>query len=259
MTDRRPSWLGPVAIGLAFGLLLFFEKRRPLRRRVEPRPRRMARNLALAAVSAASVSVLERAWGAQVTTFGERRRLGLLRHLPLHPPVRVLLGLVLLDYTLWHWHRLNHTQPLLWRFHSVHHADPDLDVSTGLRFHWGELSLAMAYRALQLAAIGPDRLTLRLYQTLLTLCVLFQHSNLRLPLSLERALVPFVVTPRMHGIHHSKVPEETDSNWSSLLSIWDRLHGTLRLDVPQSAITIGLPEAARAQLAPPSDPTRLAP
>jgi hypothetical protein len=49
------------------------------------------------------------------------------------------------------------------------------------------------------------------------------------------------VTPRMHGIHHSVVRGETDSNWSSGLSVWDWLHRTLKLNVPQLEITIGVP------------------
>jgi sterol desaturase/sphingolipid hydroxylase (fatty acid hydroxylase superfamily) len=73
------------------------------------------------------------------------------------------------------------------------------------------------------------------------LSILFHHSNVRLPAGLEGGLSRFVVTPRMHGIHHSTVREETDSNWSSGLTLWDRLHGTLRLDVPQGGIDIGVP------------------
>jgi hypothetical protein len=45
----------------------------------------------------------------------------------------------------------------------------------------------------------------------------------------------------MHGIHHSDYENETNTNWSSLLSAWDYLHGTIRLDVPQAEITVGVP------------------
>jgi sterol desaturase/sphingolipid hydroxylase (fatty acid hydroxylase superfamily) len=92
--------------------------------------------------------------------------------------------------------------------------------------------------------IGADALTLAVFNALLIPSVLFHHSNLRLPPRLERALLPFIVTPRMHTIHHSDWRNETDSNWSSLLSVWDRLHGTLRLDVPASAVTLGVPAYA---------------
>jgi sterol desaturase/sphingolipid hydroxylase (fatty acid hydroxylase superfamily) len=71
---------------------------------------------------------------------------------------------------------------------------------------------------------------------------MFHHSNVRLPEAFERRLGALVVTPRMHGIHHSTAREERDSNWSSGLTLWDRLHGTLRLDVPQGEIEIGVPE-----------------
>jgi sterol desaturase/sphingolipid hydroxylase (fatty acid hydroxylase superfamily) len=131
--------------------------------------------------------------------------------------------------------------PWLWRFHVVHHIDRDLDASTALRFHFAELLVSLPWRAAQVVTIGVSPLAFSAWQTALLVSIMFHHSNLRLPIGVERRLVRFVVTPRMHGIHHSVVRAETDSNWSSGLTFWDRLHGTLRLDVPQDAITIGVP------------------
>jgi sterol desaturase/sphingolipid hydroxylase (fatty acid hydroxylase superfamily) len=153
----------------------------------------------------------------------------------------VALAVFLLDYTLYVWHVLAHRVPWLWRFHLVHHVDLDLDASTALRFHFGELALSVPWRAAQIAAIGVTPDALRLWQNALLVSILFHHSNLRLPIAIERAIAWLVVTPRMHGIHHSVVPEETNSNWSSGLTLWDRLHGTLRLNVPQQDVVIGIP------------------
>jgi sterol desaturase/sphingolipid hydroxylase (fatty acid hydroxylase superfamily) len=152
-----------------------------------------------------------------------------------------MLAVVLLDYTLYIWHVLTHRLALLWRFHLVHHVDLDMDASTALRFHFGELALSIPWRAAQIMLIGVSPLSLSVWQTLLLLSIQFHHSNVRLPIRTERRLNRFIVTPRMHGIHHSIVPEEADSNWSSGLTIWDRLHGTLRLNVPQDEIVIGVP------------------
>jgi sterol desaturase/sphingolipid hydroxylase (fatty acid hydroxylase superfamily) len=167
--------------------------------------------------------------------------MGLLGLLGATGPVRTVAAILLLDYTLWHWHRINHRIPFFWRFHSVHHVDRDLDASTAVRFHFGELGMSVGFRALQILAIGADPLSVSIYQTLLFGSVLFHHSNTRLPLGLERLLVRLIVTPRMHGIHHSDYRNETDSNWSSLLSLWDYVHGTILLDVPQQSVTIGVP------------------
>jgi sterol desaturase/sphingolipid hydroxylase (fatty acid hydroxylase superfamily) len=123
---------------------------------------------------------------------------------------------------------------------AVHHVDRDLDASTALRFHAGELALSIPWRAMQIAAIGVPPTALRLWQNLVLISILFHHSNVELPIAVERLVARFVVTPRLHGIHHSSVPEEMDSNWSSGLTVWDCLHGTLRVDVPQQAITIGV-------------------
>src|SRR5207248_599926 len=124
--------------------------------------------------------------------------------------------------------------------HLVHHVDLDLDASTALRFHFGEMLLSIGYRALQIALLGVTPLAVSIWTAVLFASILFHHSNVRLPLGLERRLVPWIVTPRMHGIHHSTVRAERDTNFSSLLSVWDRLHRTLRLNVPQSVVRIGV-------------------
>jgi sterol desaturase/sphingolipid hydroxylase (fatty acid hydroxylase superfamily) len=225
----------------AFLLLTCAERKWPLRRRVEPAAPRLGRNLATAMMAAAATTLLQQPFIGAVTRQVQSRRLGVLHQLRLPPAVRTALGVLLLDYTLWWWHWMNHKVPLLWRFHLVHHLDRDLDTSTAIRFHFGEMTLSNLFRAAQIVLIGADEPALELWQRVLLVSILFHHSNLRLPAGLDRALTRLVVTPRMHGIHHSDLREETDSNWSSLLSWWDWLHRTMRLDVPQEAITIGVP------------------
>jgi sterol desaturase/sphingolipid hydroxylase (fatty acid hydroxylase superfamily) len=154
--------------------------------------------------------------------------------------VRDALAVLLLDYTLYWWHVAEHRLPWLYRFHAVHHADLDLDTSTALRFHFGEFVASIPWRAAQIAGIGASPRALRCWQRLTTLEVMFHHSNVRLPLAVERLLGAVLVTPRLHGIHHSVLPDEQDSNWSSGLTLWDRLHGSYRGDVPQAALEIGL-------------------
>jgi sterol desaturase/sphingolipid hydroxylase (fatty acid hydroxylase superfamily) len=240
--ERKVSaWVSaPLVVG-AFGLLAWLERRRPLRRAVEPKRTREARNVAFAAVSAAALRVTEKPAADALTALVERRRWGLLKLVRLPAWLEVALACVLLDYTLYLWHVLAHRVPALWRFHLVHHVDLDLDASTALRFHFSELVLSVPWRAGQILLIGVSPLSLSVWQTFLFLSILFHHSNVELPVELERRLNRLVVTPRMHGIHHSVIKEETNSNWSSGLTVWDRLHGTLRLDVPQDEIVIGVP------------------
>jgi sterol desaturase/sphingolipid hydroxylase (fatty acid hydroxylase superfamily) len=238
---KLPTWItAPLALG-AFGLLVWLERRRPLRRAVEPGLGREARNLAVAAAGAVVLSIAERPVVEPLAALVERRRWGLLKRARLPLWLEVPLAVALMDYTLYLWHVLTHRVPFLWRFHVVHHADLDLSASTALRFHFGELALSVPWRAAQVAGLGVSPLALSLWRAFLFLSILFHHSNVRLPHDVERRLARVVVTPRMHGIHHSDVREETDSNWSSGLTVWDLLHGTLRLDVPQDEITIGVP------------------
>lgn len=241
MPAATSPWVTAAAIAAAFLVFLLTETLRPLRRAREPKLRRVGRNLAAAGVSAAAVELLRIPILLPVSRWALEQKVGLLHHLPIGGLARGAAAVLLLDYTLWFWHRANHRVGFLWRFHSVHHADRDMDASTGLRFHFGELALSVFYRAFQIAVVGAEPLAVAVWQILLFVSVLFHHSNTRLPLGLERVLVRVVVTPRMHGIHHSDYRNETDTNWASLFSAWDYLHGTIVLDVPQDAITIGLP------------------
>lgn len=237
---RSLKWL---AFGVAVGALFVVERLRPLRARREPGPARVGRNLTIGLIAAATTAASERPLVAPAQRLAERRRLGLLRSDPLRRLPRILrcvVGFLLLDYTLYLWHWLNHRAPGLWRFHAVHHIDLDLDSTTGLRFHFGELALAAGFRAAQVLLLGVDRGTLRAWQQTLFLSVVFHHSNVELPIEAERMLQVMFVTPRMHGIHHSTKGDEMNTNYSSLLSWWDRAHGSLRLDVAQAALTIGV-------------------
>lgn len=234
----------PVRFGLVAGMLalgLALESLWPLRRATQSKPRRVLVNLSLAAVA---FLLLRATFYAPVVRLSEAvavRHAGLLGLLPLSNPWKIVVGVLMLDYTLYLWHRLNHGPAILWRFHNVHHADLDMDVSTASRFHFGELLLSSGFRAGQIVVFGVDPFTLVLFETMITVAAQFHHANVRLPLRLERALNLLFVTPRMHGIHHSLVRSETDSNFSTVFSFWDRLHRTNRLDVPQGEVVIGVP------------------
>jgi sterol desaturase/sphingolipid hydroxylase (fatty acid hydroxylase superfamily) len=235
-----PRWLSACVVAGTFLTLAILERRRPLRRTVEPGPRHIGRNLAMATIGSIAIHLADTPIVTRAAAMVERRRWGLVKLLRLPAWLEVCAAVVLMDYTLYLWHVLTHRVPALWRFHAVHHIDLDLDASTAVRLHFGELMLSAPWRVAQVVSIGTSPLALSIWQTGLLASILFHHSNLKLPLGLERRLSRVIVTPRMHGIHHSVVRRETDSNWSSGLSVWDWLHRTLRLDVPQWEITIGV-------------------
>lgn len=132
--------------------------------------------------------------------------------------------------------------PWLWRLHAVHLADLELDVSTALRFHFAEFAAFVPWRAAQVRLIGVGPRALAAWQRATLIEVMFHHAYVALPLALERRLSRLLVTPRLHGIHHSVVADETHDNFSSGLTAWDYLHQTVHLNVPQREISVGLPQ-----------------
>lgn len=236
------KWASGILTAGTFIALYFLERHRPLRREIEPQLPHNARNFAIASAAGAATVLLEKPVTDRLTKYVEKEKIGLLKIFRLPKFLETALAVVLLDYTLYLWHVLTHKVSFLWRFHKIHHADLDLTASTAIRFHFGEISISVLFRAGQILLIGVSPNALQIWQTLLLMSVFFHHSNLRLPKNFERRLEKIITTPRLHGIHHSIVEDEMNSNWSSGLSWWDYLHGTFRDDVKQDEITIGVKE-----------------
>ena len=152
-----------------------------------------------------------------------------------------MIAFLLLDYTNYLWHILNHKIPLLWRFHLVHHTDHDLDITTAFRFHFGELIGSVFFRGAAVFLIGVSPAIVLVYEIIFEAATQFHHSNMRLPFRFEKILNKLIVTPRMHGIHHSVVQNERDSNYSVIFSFWDRIHKTFTLTKQQQELVIGVP------------------
>ena len=235
----------PLLLGGLFLALSLWENRDPLRQRTRSRAERLLHNVAIGAGGAIVVAAIETPIVGRLADLAERRQTGLVRQLALPEPARNVLALLLLDYSLYLWHVLMHRVPALWRWHRIHHADQDLDVSTGLRFHAVEMLWSVPWRAAQVVCIGVPRKTMVLWGRLTLAEVLFHHADVRLPKTVERVLGMIVISPRLHGIHHSDVPEHQRTNLSSGLALWDLLHGTRCTGVPQRCITIGLPVRRR--------------
>lgn len=233
-------WGTAIAI-VIFTLLFLMERLLPLRQRNRPQVERLISNVGVTALAfAVNATVVQ--FAAQSTRqWTSDHAIGLMYLLPFSGIVPSIIAFLLMDLTFYYWHRANHRFRFLWRFHNAHHIDPDLDVSTAFRFHFGEMFFSAGFRAIQVALIGVSTTTYLVYETVYQANTLFHHSNVKLPLWLERYLNWVLVTPRMHGIHHSQIQQETNSNWSIIFPWWDRLHQTLRLNIPQSQIKIGVP------------------
>lgn len=256
---------------LALSGLLLAERIWPLRRRRHAQGPRLARNAALGAACQAVILLSERPLTRAIAANNAAGRRGLM-HLvggriggSLGGSAGGLAALLAMDYSFYIWHVATHKVPFLWRFHRVHHVDPDLDASSAIRFHFADMLVSLPFRLLQVRLAGLDLAMLARWQAFFLGSIAFHHSNWRLPGRWDARLSKVLTTPGMHGIHHSSVPAEMDSNWTSGLSFWDRLHGTLREDVAQGQIVIGVdgPTARRdvtlaAALAAPLEPARIA-
>lgn len=237
MIDLRLSLL----LGLA-GMFLALERVAPIRTPVQSKLHHASTNLVIfggnSLVAQLLVGWALLLWSSRVNS----ETWGLLHQLRLEPIPHVVLSVILLDLIYYGTHRLNHIVPFLWRFHRAHHSDLDVDVTTSVRFHLGEVLITTGIKGASVLALGVSPVGFLVSETALLAAGQFQHSNLRLPMMLERWLRLIIVTPPMHCIHHSRRSAEHNTNYGTMFSGWDRWFGTYFIGVQQSQIPVGLNE-----------------
>lgn len=225
-------------------LLVFYlwESIAPFFKHRHHRIRHAGRNLTIAGINIVVLVFVFSGITVTVAAFTENYRIGILHWLESPSLVHAVAAFVLIDIWTYWWHRFNHGIPFLWRFHRMHHSDPEMDVTTAIRFHTGEVTISSILRLILIPVIGIPIWVLILYDILLLASTQFHHANIALKSSVDRFIRLFIVSPNMHKIHHSKAQIETDSNFTSLFSIWDRIFGTFRKRLNYLEIQFGLNE-----------------
>jgi sterol desaturase/sphingolipid hydroxylase (fatty acid hydroxylase superfamily) len=211
-----------------FLLMALWELAAPRRKLTAHKPLRWASNLGLTILNSLVVRVAVPISMVGTAILCASHGWGLLNQIALAPWVEIGVAVVLLDLVIYLQHVMFHTVPALWRLHMVHHADLDFDVTTGLRFHSLEIVLSTILKLATVLALGPPAASVLLFEVLLNATSMFNHSNVRMPLWLDRLLRLVIVTPDMHRVHHSVAVREANSNFGFNLPWWDYLLGTYR-------------------------------
>lgn len=232
---RQERTIGAALI-IGVGLLWLAERRWPRRTPHQPAASRLPVNLALGALSLGVVVLAERPLASRVAARVQSKKQGLAQKIPGPVWLQDLLGVVLLDFATYHWHVATHRVPALWRLHAVHHADKDMDWTTALRFHAADMAIAVPLRMAEVRVLGVSPRALDIYNNWFFANVAFHHANLKLPFDEKLSCV--FTSPGMHDIHHRATKAATDANYSSGLSLWDRLFGTFSNTRPNAPIGV---------------------
>lgn len=232
-----------------FLLMLLLESLIPRHPTVDSKIRRIGINLSITGLDIILVRLIFGAAAVGAAVFAQEKHWGMLNYVDWPFGFEMAVTVVFLDLMIYIQHVVVHMIPFFWRFHVVHHSDRDLDVSTGLRFHPLEILVSMLYKIGIIFALGPTPLAVMVFEAILNGMAQFSHSNIKLPLALDRVLRWLIVTPDMHRIHHSVVVNETNSNFGFNLSIWDRFLGTYNENAKklQPEIQIGIDEYQKAE------------
>src|SRR5215510_4244780 len=236
------SYLPTLVAACGLILLLTLESWLPAAGNRRRRLRHAARNLTLWLLNALALALLAAPLIANVAGWTEESRFGLLNLLSLPPATATVTAILLFDCLLYLMHRANHKIGFLWRFHRVHHSDAEMDATTAMRFHTGEVLISSALRLAVIPLLGFTLWQLLVYESLMLPVILFHHSNVKFPEKLDRRLRALVVSPAVHRVHHSRARVETDSNYSIIFSFWDRIGGTFRLRKDGRPVEFGLSE-----------------
>lgn len=227
MTTNEPL-LRFLAFSGVFAALVVWELLAPRRPQQLGRAIRWPSNLGVVVLDTVLARLLVPTTAIGLAVMSEARGWGLFQVLALPSWVVVPLAFLALDLAIYLQHVLFHAVPALWRLHRMHHADQEFDVTTGVRFHPIEILLSLGIKLGVVAALGTPAIAVLIFEVLLNATSMFNHSNIAMPLWLDRVLRWIVVTPDMHRVHHSILVRETNSNFGFNLPWWDRLFGTYR-------------------------------
>lgn len=241
LLDNEPLIRSGFFLGVLV-LMAAWEVAAPRRRRDIPRVIRWTNNLGVVIVDTILVRLTFPILAVGLALLAEDRGWGLFNNFDVPGWVAILVCIIVLDLAIYLQHVMFHAVPALWRLHRMHHADLDFDVTTGLRFHPVEILLSMGIKLAVVAVLGPPAVAVLIFEVLLNATAMFNHSNVRIPKSIDRVLRWVVVTPDMHRVHHSIHPSETNSNFGFNLPWWDRLLGTYTSQPREGheAMTIGI-------------------
>lgn len=209
-------------------LMVVWEIAAPRRRQEIPRLLRWTNNIGIVVIDTILVRLAFPVVAVGLAIISQERGWGFFNIFELPGPLVFIVSLLALDLAIYLQHVMFHAVPALWRLHRMHHADLEFDVTTGLRFHPGEILLSMGIKLAVVAALGPPAVVVLLFEILLNASSMFNHSNIKIPRSIDGVLRLLVVTPDMHRVHHSVDPKETNSNYGFNVPWWDRLLGTYR-------------------------------
>jgi sterol desaturase/sphingolipid hydroxylase (fatty acid hydroxylase superfamily) len=198
-------------------------------------------NVGLWCVNAVVMGALCGGCACTVAAWAAEARVGLLNVLAAPAWLAALVTMLGLDLVSYAWHRANHAVPFLWRLHRVHHSDRRFSVSTGVRFHPGELVLSLPLRLLAVVAIGAPVAAVLAFEALFTLANLLEHGDIDYPRALERRLQHVLVTPALHRRHHGRDWRLLGTNFGTVFTLWDRLGGTYAESTSDAMIRTGLP------------------
>ena len=231
-----------VCFASVFAAMALWELAAPRRRLKVVKPLRWASNLGLVVLNTVLLRFMVPMGAVGMAVIADGRGWGIFNNLDVPAWAAVVLSVLALDLGIYLQHIMFHAVPVLWRLHMVHHADLDFDVSTGLRFHTIEILLSMGIKLGAIVLLGAPALAVLVFEVLLNATSMFNHANARLPRWLDGVLRLFVVTPDMHRVHHSVIPQETNSNFGFNLPWWDFLFGTYRHEpgAGHDGMTIGL-------------------
>ena len=229
---------------LTLAAMVLWEIRAPRRDLVAPKLKRWRNNLSLLLMNVLIVRILFPAAAVGFAAFAQTHQMGLLQMIAMPDALVTIAAILLLDLAIYLQHLVFHAVSPLWRLHRVHHADLDFDATTGTRFHPIEVLLSMGIKFLIIVTLGPPVIAVLIFETLLNVMAMFNHSNISMPNQVDRILRGLLVTPDMHRVHHSIDCVETNANFGFCFSFWDRLLGTYKPApaLGHTAMTIGIPE-----------------
>ena len=213
-----------------FALIIFWERIAPKRKNHIPRTKRWPINIGAVVLNQLLIKILIPFSAIEIALITTSNNWGILHQITIDSNLKIIIGLLLLDLSIYFQHLCFHYIPILWRFHQIHHLDQEFDLTTGIRFHPIEIIISLFYKFAIIIFLGITPFQVLIFEIILNAMAMFNHGNIRLPFLVDKYLRIILVTPDMHRVHHSVLPKEFNRNFGFNFSFWDRLFKTYKAD-----------------------------
>jgi len=145
------------------------------------------------------------------------------------------------EFATWVFHFSSHRVRLLWCLHSPHHAPSELNMTVNWVHFFAESYYSTLVHLVILTLLGIQPIMFLAIMSISSAWGIFTHISERALKNGRMGILQYLlITPSHHRVHHAKNPLYVDTNFATVVPVWDWIFGTLQPLKEEVKVDFGL-------------------